>query len=104
MTLAESTISCLDIDTARVTGDTFSLNKGNISTRFKKKIGERLGMKRGGRIIIRAFGSDIVLIPVNIYEKPTRALHGSVRLLKSVDKPKELARSYMSKKLEAEFV
>ena len=104
MTLAESTISCLEIDIARVTVGAFSLNKGNISTRFKKKIGERLGMKRGGRIIIRAFGSHIVLIPVNIYDKPTRALHGSVRLLKSVDKPKELARSYMSKKLEEEFV
>ncbi|MGH9933507.1 MAG: hypothetical protein ACRD3Z_00155 [Nitrososphaerales archaeon] len=61
-------------------------------------------MKVGGRIIIREFGSDIVLIPVNIYEKPTRALHGSVRLPKSINEPKELARSYMSKKLEEEFV
>lgn len=60
-------------------------------------------MKHVGRIIIREFGSDIVFIPVNIYEKPTRALHRSVRLPKSVDIPKGLARSYMNKKLQEEF-
>jgi hypothetical protein len=67
-------------------------------------IGEGLGMKDDGRIIIRKLGTDVQLIRVKRYKKPTRALHGSVILQKPIDKPKQLARNYMRKKLKEEFV
>lgn len=68
-----------------------------------KKIREKYGVKEGDKILVREFGSQILLIPIDKYEKPTKALHGSVKIRKRIDEPKELARKYMRKKMEEEF-
>ena len=68
-----------------------------------KKIRDKYGVKEGDRIIVREFGSQIVLIPVDRYDKPTKALHGSVKTRKRIDEPKELARQYIRRKLAEEF-
>ena len=69
-----------------------------------KKIRDRYGVKEGDRILVREFGSQILLIPVDRYDKPTQALHGSVRARKRIDEPKEVARKYVRRKLAEEFV
>ena len=69
-----------------------------------KKIRDKYGVKEGDRILLREFGSQILLIPINRYEKPTKALHGSVKTEKRIDEPKEAARKYIRKKLTEEFV
>ena len=69
-----------------------------------KRILEKYGIKEGDRIIVREFGSQIVLTPVTRYDKPTKALHGSVKTEKRIDEPKEAARKYLRKKLTEEFV
>lgn len=69
-----------------------------------KKIRDRYGVKEGGRILVREFGSQILLIPVDRYDKPTQALHGSVRTRKRINEPKEVARKYVRRKLAEEFV
>ena len=68
-----------------------------------KKIRDRYGVKEGDRILVREFGSQIILIPVDRYDKPTKALHGSIRTRKKIDEPKEFARNYMRRKLAEEF-
>ena len=68
-----------------------------------KRILEKYGIKEGDRIIVRESGSQIVLIPVTRYEKPTKALHGSVKTEKRIDDPKEAARKYLRRKLAEEF-
>ncbi|MGH9910438.1 MAG: AbrB/MazE/SpoVT family DNA-binding domain-containing protein [Nitrososphaerales archaeon] len=68
-----------------------------------KKIRDRYGVKEGDRILVREFGSQILLIPVDRYDKPTKALHGSVRARKIIDEPKDVARKYIRRKLAEEF-
>lgn len=69
-----------------------------------KKIRDRYGVKEGDRILVREFGSQILLIPVDRYGRPTKALHGSISTRKRIDEPKEIARKYMRRKLTEEFV
>ena len=68
-----------------------------------KKIRDKYGVKEGDRILVREFGAQILLIPVDRYDKPTKALHGSVMTRKRIDEPKEVAREYMRRKLAEEF-
>ena len=67
-----------------------------------KEMREKYGVKEGSRFIIREYKGQIILIPVTIYEKPTEALHGSIKLETLVDEPKEVARKYIRKKLAEE--
>ncbi len=67
-----------------------------------KKIRDKYGVKEGDRILVREFGSQILLIPVDRYDKPTKALHGSLKT-KRIDEPKEVARKYIRRKLAEEF-
>jgi len=69
-----------------------------------KKIRDKYGVREGDRIIVREFGPQILLIPVDRYDKPTKALHGSVKSRKRIDEPKEFARRYMRRKIKEEFV
>ena len=69
-----------------------------------KRILEKYGIKEDDRILVCGFGSQILLIPINKYEKPTEALYGSVKTEKGIDEPKEVARKHMRRKLVEEFV
>ena len=64
-----------------------------------KGLREKYRVGKGSRLIIRDFGGRIVLIPVGVYESPTEALHGSVRLKQPVEEPKEVARRHVRKRL-----
>lgn len=64
-----------------------------------KGLRERYGVRDGSRLIVRDYGGRIVLIPVASYERPTEALHDSIRFDRSVEEPKELARRHVRKKL-----
>lgn len=69
-----------------------------------KMILEKYGIKEGDRILVYELGSQILLLPINRYEKPTEALYGSIKTEKRIDEPKEAARKYLRKKLAEEFV
>ncbi|MFQ5711396.1 MAG: AbrB/MazE/SpoVT family DNA-binding domain-containing protein [Candidatus Geothermarchaeales archaeon] len=68
-----------------------------------KAIRKKYRMEEGGRVIVRECGCQIVLIPVATYDKPTEALHGSVKVERPIDQPKEYARDYMRRKLGGEI-
>jgi AbrB family looped-hinge helix DNA binding protein len=64
-----------------------------------KQFRDKYGVHEGARLIVTEFNGSICLVPVKIYEKPTEALYGAVKLEKPVDEPKHLAREYIRKKL-----
>ena len=68
-----------------------------------KRILEKYGVKECDRILVCGFGSQILLLPIKRYEKPTEALYGSVKTEKRIDEPQEVARKYLHKKLREEF-
>lgn len=68
-----------------------------------KNVRDKYFVSEGSRLIIREREGEIVLIPVRRYDKPTEALFGSVRLEKSVDEPKKVAREHVRRKLVREF-
>lgn len=69
-----------------------------------KKLREKFKVKEGDRFIVREYGDQIILIPVVQYKHPTQELHGSIELKIPIDEPKELARSFLRKRLRKEFV
>ncbi len=68
-----------------------------------KKLRQKYGMYEGIRLILTEYMGHICLTPVNIYEKPTEALYGSVRPEKPIEEPKRVAREYIRKKLAEDF-
>jgi AbrB family looped-hinge helix DNA binding protein len=68
-----------------------------------KKLRQKYGMHEGIRLILTEYTGRICLTPVNIYEKPTEALYGSVKLEKPIEEPKRLAKEYIRKKLAEDF-
>ena len=64
-----------------------------------KALREKYGVGEGSRLIVRDYGGRIVLVPVRLYKSPTEALHGSVRLRRPVEAPKEVARRHVRKRL-----
>jgi AbrB family looped-hinge helix DNA binding protein len=64
-----------------------------------KQLREKYGVQEGFRLIVTDFGGRICLVPVKIYEKPTEALYGCVRLEEPIEEPKRVAREYVRKKL-----
>jgi len=67
-----------------------------------KKIREKYGVMEKSRLIIRERDGEIVLIPVTRFDEPTEALYGSARPDEPVDRPKEVARQHIRKKLVEE--
>ena len=65
---------------------------------------ERYEMDESSKLIIRKRGSQIILIPVRRYEKPTEALYGSVKPEKPIDEPKKIARGHIKQKLSREIL
>lgn len=68
-----------------------------------KKLRQKYGMQEGNRLIVTEFMERICLLPVRVYENPTNALYGSVKLDKPIEEPKHLAREYIRKKLSEDF-
>lgn len=68
-----------------------------------KEIRNKYGVKEGSRLIIRDYRGQIILLPVTTYEKPTEALHGSVKVETPIEEPKEVARTHLKKKLIEEL-
>ena len=64
-----------------------------------KELRDKYGVKEGSRLIIRDYKGQIILLPVTNYEKPTEALHGSIKAEHPIKEPKELARTHVRKKL-----
>lgn len=64
-----------------------------------KDLREKYKVHEGSRLIVTEVRGEIILIPVNTYEKPTEALFGSITVKKPIDEPKQTARSYIRKKL-----
>jgi AbrB family looped-hinge helix DNA binding protein len=64
-----------------------------------KKIRKKYGLNEGFRLIVTESMGHICLTPVKMYEKPTEALYGSVKIDQPIDEPKTLAREFMRKKL-----
>jgi len=68
-----------------------------------KELRDKHNIKEGSRLIIRDYKGQIILIPVANYAKPTEALYASVRIERSIEEPKELARTNIKKKLIEEM-
>jgi AbrB family looped-hinge helix DNA binding protein len=68
-----------------------------------KQLRQKYGMQEGNRLIVTEFMERICLLPVRVYENPTDALYGSVKLDKPIEEPKHLAREYIRKKLAEDF-
>jgi hypothetical protein len=51
------------------------------------------------RLIITEYMGRICLVPIKVYDKPTEALSGSIKVEKTIDDPKQVAREYIRKKL-----
>jgi AbrB family looped-hinge helix DNA binding protein len=64
-----------------------------------KKLRKKYELHEGFRLIITESNGRICLTPVKIYEHPTEALFGSLKVSKPIDEPKSLAREYIRKKL-----
>ena len=64
-----------------------------------KKLRDKYRVKEGSRLIIRDYRGQIILLPVTTYEKPTEALHDSVKVKLPIEEPKETARTHIRKKL-----
>jgi len=60
-------------------------------------------MDESSKLIIRKRGSQIILIPVRRYKKPTEALYESIRPKKPIDEPKKIARGHIKQKLSREI-
>jgi len=57
-------------------------------------------MDESSKLIIRKRGSQIILIPIKRYEKPTEALYGSIKPEKPIDEPKKIARGHIKTKTQ----
>jgi len=68
-----------------------------------KELRDKYGVKEGSRLIIRDYRGQIILLPVTTYEKPTEALHGSVKVEHPIEEPKEAARTHIKKRLIEEL-
>ena len=68
-----------------------------------KEIRKKYGVNEESRLIIRAREGEIALLPVRKYEKPTKALYGSVKPERPVDEPKKVAREHVRRKLIEEM-
>jgi len=64
-----------------------------------KELRDKYRVKEGSRLIIRDYRGQIILLPVTTYEKPTEALHNSVKVKLPIEEPKETARTHIRKKL-----
>lgn len=64
-----------------------------------KRIREKYGVREGSRLIVIGLKDRIVLVPVKVYESPTKALYGSVVRREPIEEPKRLAREYIRKRL-----
>ena len=69
-----------------------------------KDIREKYGVKEGSRLIATGFEGRIILVPIKIYDKPTKALYGSVKSERPIDEPKSVARAHIRKKISEEHV
>jgi AbrB family looped-hinge helix DNA binding protein len=63
-----------------------------------KKLREKYGLYEGVRIIVTESMGQICLTPIKIFEKPTEALYGSLKITKPIDEPKSVARELIRKK------
>lgn len=68
-----------------------------------KSLREKYGVREGSRVIIREHAGHLLLIPVTSYEKPTDALHGSVKVRLTIEEPKKEAREHVRRKLVEEL-
>jgi AbrB family looped-hinge helix DNA binding protein len=68
-----------------------------------KEIRDKYGIKKGSRLIIRDYKGRIILVPVTTYNKPTEALHGSIKLKFPIEEPKEEARTHVRNSLVEEL-
>jgi AbrB family looped-hinge helix DNA binding protein len=68
-----------------------------------KELRDKYQVKEGSRLIIRDYRGQIILLPVTTYEKPTEALHDSVKAEPPIEEPKETARTHIKKKLTEEL-
>ena len=68
-----------------------------------KELRDKYNVKEGSRLIIRDYGGQIILLPVATYEKPTQALHNSIKVDQPIKEPKETARTHIKKKLIEEL-
>ena len=68
-----------------------------------KELREKYGVREGSRLVIREHAGQIILIPVTTYEKPTEALHGSLKIEGTIEEPKKAAREHIRKKLIEEL-
>jgi AbrB family looped-hinge helix DNA binding protein len=64
-----------------------------------KELRDKYNVKEGSRLIIRDCRGQIILLPVTTYDRPTEALHNSIKTKLPIEEPKETARTYMRKKL-----
>jgi len=67
-----------------------------------KAVREKYKVEEGSRLILREYRDQIVLIPISTHQKPTEALHASIKTGRPVDKPKEKAREHIRRKLMEE--
>ncbi len=68
-----------------------------------KELRDKYGVKEGSRLIIRDHRGQIILLPVTTYEKPTEALHGSIKVEAPIEEPKQIARAHIRKRLADEL-
>ena len=68
-----------------------------------KELRDKYGVKEGSKLIVRDYGGQIVLLPVMTYERPTEALHGSVKVEHPIEEPKEVAREHVRGRLVEEL-
>jgi AbrB family looped-hinge helix DNA binding protein len=64
-----------------------------------KELRDRYGVEEGSRLIAAGVKGRIVLLPVRIYDRPTEALYGSVKVEEPVEEPKRVAREYIRTKM-----
>jgi AbrB family looped-hinge helix DNA binding protein len=68
-----------------------------------KRLRKKYGLHEGFRLIVTESMGRICLTPIKMYEKPTEALYGSLKINKPIDEPKTMAREFMRKKLVEEM-
>jgi AbrB family looped-hinge helix DNA binding protein len=68
-----------------------------------KRVREKYGVHEGVRLVITEYRGSICLVPVKVYEKPTEALFGAVKLREPLEEPKRVAREYIRKKLSEDL-
>ncbi|KPV62692.1 MAG: SpoVT / AbrB like domain protein [Candidatus Bathyarchaeota archaeon BA1] len=85
-------------------GDVVSVEIGKYGrVVLPKELRDKYGVREGSRLIVRDCRGQIVLLPVRTYERPTEALHGSVRVEPPIEEPKDVARAHVRRRLVEEL-